>query len=131
MLHDLGHAGVISPDHLAQVLGIRRADSAVDPTKSQNRIVSCRRSGLRDLFRTVRLGRSGRRCSLRLKAGDGGLELAPIANQHHAEILKVFSREFRQHVLIHGIVAECGLVPAEAKAAQPGSHVHSLPSQQT
>ena len=68
---------------------------------------------------------------MRLKAGDGGQELAPIAHRHHAEILEVLGREIRQHVLIHGIVAECLLVPAEAQAAQPGSHVHSLPSKQT
>jgi hypothetical protein len=59
------------------------------------------------------------------------VQLAPVANLHHAEILEVLGREIRQHMLVHFIVAECLLVLAEAKAAQSGSHVHGLPFEQT
>ena len=42
---DLGDGAVIGGDDLAQILGIERAPtSAVEPTRSQNITVSCRRS---------------------------------------------------------------------------------------
>ena len=41
---DFGDGAVIGADDFAQILGIQRGGSAVEPTRSQNITVSCRRS---------------------------------------------------------------------------------------
>src|SRR6478672_124179 len=43
----LGDTAVIGTDNPAQVLGTKRTDSGVEPTRSQNMTVSCRRSARR------------------------------------------------------------------------------------
>ena len=119
----LGDAAVIGADHRAQILGSSRADSAVEPTRSQNMIVSWRRSARRAGPAADRPRLHG---GLGAQRGDRLEKLAPMATKCHPEILEVLRRELRQHVPIDLVITQRLVVTLKTKAAQPYRYVHAV-----
>ena len=108
--------------------GSSRADSAVEPTRSQNITVSCRRSAVG----AQAAGSSGR-CPVTAAVGDGGAErgdrveqLAAMADQGDAEMLQILGRQLRQHFAIDLVVAERRRVLFEPQPPQPRRYVHAV-----
>ena len=70
---DLRGGGLIGAYHLAEIFGVETAREVVEPTRSQNSTVSCRRSASGALRTTagVRTGTSSGGCATPSSAGGG------------------------------------------------------------
>src|SRR6516164_8698100 len=51
-----------------------------------------------------------------------------MADRDHTDLFEILRRQLREYLPIDLIVAESGLVPLEAQAAQPNRDVHQSPS---
>ena len=47
-----------------------------------------------------------------------------MPERRYAKLLQVLRRQARQDRVVNLVLAECGLIPFEAKAPQPTSEVH-------
>ena len=101
--------------------GSRRADSAVEPTRSQNITVTWRRSAASwEVCRKRRIG-----CGYRVaQRGDGIEQLAAMPDGADAKLFQVLRRQTRQDRVVDRIVAERRLILFETKAPQPTSKFH-------
>src|SRR6266436_616246 len=90
--------------------GSRRAASMVEPTRSQNITVSCRRSAA-----------AGAEAS-----GDAGdsVPSPAMSDQTDAEILQILGRQARQDPCVDLVRTEGRLVLVEPEAAQPSPNIH-------
>src|SRR5215472_13198507 len=112
--------------------GSRRVASGVDPTRSQNIMVSCRRSASAPVLPSPACGGApgmaalGRHSGGRKRAATGGRgrwnwirrrvgsaelrngfeQLAPVAYRRHADVLEIIGRQLRQHRPIDFVVPE-------------------------
>jgi hypothetical protein len=98
--------------------GSRRAESSVEPTRSQNMTVSCRRST--SAGAGASRGNGGRWGAERSNCGE---ELAAMADRTHADADQVVGRQLRQRLAIDIVVAEGGRVLFELQPAQPRHYV--------
>ena len=106
--------------------GSSRAASEVEPTRSQNIMVSCRRSATsRGLDRNL--------------GGAADLERAPSAlaialsrrfpwPEGHTELFEISVGEVRQDFCFDFVLAKRGFVLAETEVPQPSPDVHGSPS---
>ena len=107
-----------------------RAESAVEPTRSENITVTWRRSARSSGDSPGATGRglhvSGGRLErpYRAQRSDGIEELAAVSNNGDAEVLEVLRRQIGQNRLVYLILAECRLILPEAQAPQPNHDVH-------
>ena len=107
-----------------------RAESAVEPTRSENITVTWRRSARSSGCGAwgTRRGRcvSGGRLAARVitQSGDGVEQLHPVPECCDAKLLQVLFRQARKNRLVYLIFAECRLVLPEAQAPQPDHNVH-------
>ena len=99
--------------------GSSRADSAVEPTRSQNMTVSWRRSAASE--RGGGVGGARRPRQRGVQRLDRGHHLAPMADGGDAEILEIVDRQLRQHRAVDFVVAERRLVLPEAKRSAANS----------
>ena len=96
--------------------GSMRAESAVEPTKSENITVTWRRSARSSGGALGALGRGRRVNGGRLAApvvaqgSDGIQELSAVTDWGNAKLLQVLLRQARQNRLVYFVLAECSLV---------------------
>src|ERR1700739_321755 len=105
--------------------GSMRAESAVEPTRSENITVTWRRSAVSLAASSVaRASDSG--VGARALAGkeEGGEQLATTPDKSDAKLLQVLRRQPRQDAVVDLIIAECCLILFEAKPPQPTSEIH-------
>ena len=105
----------------------------VEPTRSQNMTVSCRRSASVDRAaetearvgpRFIRgIGGQGR-CCFRFQGRDRRKQFAAVTDRGHADADQVVGRQLRKHFAIDIVVAETGACIVEPQAAQPRRNVH-------
>jgi hypothetical protein len=100
-LDDRGATAVVGADDRAQISGSRRAESAVEPTKSQNITVSCRHSASGDgaaAARGTSEGYSARSdgWSAYPQRFDRIKELAAITDHGDADVLQIPRRKLRE-----------------------------------
>jgi hypothetical protein len=57
-------------------------------------------------------------------SGDGVEQLTAVPDNNYAKILQVLRRQARQDRVVDLVLAECRLVPFEAKAPQPTPEIH-------
>src|SRR5271166_3128900 len=88
--------------------GSRRAERAVEPTRSQNTTVIWRRCG-------------------HPERGDGVEKLAAVADLRDADILQIIGRQPRQHRFVDRVVAKGWRVLLQPKVTQPGRDIHAAP----
>ena len=107
-----------------------RAESAVEPTKSENITVTWRRSASssgRGAWGTRR-GRcvNGGRLAARVapQGSDGIQQLHTVPKRCDAKLLQVLVRQTRKNRLVYVILAEYRLILPEAQAPQPDHNVH-------
>ena len=108
-----------------------RAESTVEPTKSENITVTWRRSarssgealGVPD---AVAMSAEGALplASLR-RASMASSSFTAVPNRGDAKLLQGLVRQARKNRLIYVILAECRLVFPETQAPQPDHHVHN------
>src|SRR6516162_10149351 len=100
--------------------GSRRAESSVEPTRSQNITVSCRRSA------SARTGASGGRggWDLGAECGNRGEQSAPVPDEGDAEVPQVVGGQLRQHRGVDRVVAKPRFVLLQAETVEPGCDVH-------
>ena len=105
-----------------------RADSAVDPTRSENITVTWRRSAAVSLvvwrMAEVLLRASARAPWPLAQNFDCLKQLAAVSNSRHAQILEVVRRQLWQDGGVNFVLAEFRLVFVEAEAPQPPTDVH-------
>ena len=107
-----------------------RAESAVEPTKSENITVTWRRSARSSGWGAwgTRRGRcvNGGRLTARVvtQSSDGVEQLHPVPKRRDAKLLQVLCRQARKNRLVYVILAECRLILPEAQAPQPDHNVH-------
>ena len=110
--------------------GSMRAESAVEPTKSENITVTWRRSagssgcaleGL-DAGRSVNGGRLAARVAT--QRSDGIQQFHAVPNRGDAKLLEGLLRQARKNRFVYVVLAECRLVVSKAKAPQPDHDVH-------
>src|SRR6516162_7108741 len=99
--------------------GSSRAESAVEPTRSQNSTVSCRRSA------SVAAAGSAMVLSRR-KAAIRGEQLAPVADRLDTQIFEVVRRQLEEDLGIDGIAGERLLVLRQPQLSEPGRDVNRL-----
>ena len=107
-----------------------RADSAVEPTKSENITVTWRRSarssgealGVLDEVAASAEGACAL-ASLR-RAAIASRSFTAMPECRDAKLLQVFRRQVRQDRLVNLVLAERSLILSEAKAPQPDHDVH-------
>src|SRR6266852_341904 len=102
--------------------GSRREDSSVEPVRSQNITVSCRRSDSAPTLPSPASGGGGREGAA--EGGDGVEQPPAMANQADAEILQILGRQARQYPRVDLVRAERRLVLTEPKTAQPFRDIH-------
>src|SRR5438309_9536119 len=104
--------------------GSRRAASAVEPTRSQNITVSCRRSA------SAETAPAGATCAATGGASERRAAIAARsfrrADRAYADADQVVGRQLRQHFAIDIVVAECRRVLFEPQPAQPRCYVHAV-----
>ena len=107
-----------------------RADSAVEPTKSENITVTWRRSarssgGALGVLDAVAASTEGA-LPLRVvtQSGDSIEQLHAVPKRRDAKLFQVLVRQAREDRLVYLILAECRLVLPEAQAPQPDHDVH-------
>src|SRR5215467_5586208 len=107
-----------------------RAESAVEPTRSENITVTWRRSARSSGAALGVLGVVFRSLERRLSAlvaaqsSDGIQQLHAVAQCRDAKLLQVLVRQARQDRFVYLILAECRLILSEAQAPQPHHDVH-------
>ena len=105
-----------------------RADSAVEPTKSENITVTWRRSARSSGGDARGAGRGrcvGRRSALiATQSSDSIQQLQPMPKCCDAKLLQVLCRQARKNRLVYLVVAERSLILPEAQAPQPDHDVH-------
>src|SRR5215472_3256648 len=111
--------------------GSMRADSAVEPTKSENITVTWRRSARSSGEMLVVLEEDGTSAldtltlaSARKAAIYSVQKLAPVPERRDAKLLEVLRRQTGQDRLVYLVFAEYCLVLPEAQAPQPDHDVH-------
>src|SRR6516162_2854504 len=111
--------------------GSRRVAKGVDPTRSQNMMVSCRRSASAAALPSAACGGApgwppgeGVAGVGLTKLGNGFEQLAPVAHRRHADVLEIIGGQLRQHCPIDFVFPEGDLVSLETQAAQPRRYVH-------
>ena len=97
------------------------ADSAVEPTRSMNITVSCRRSAACASGRAVTVGGA----IAVAPASANRLEQALAMPQRHTELFEIALGQLPEHLDVYFVVAENGLVAAKPEAAQPITDVHA------
>ena len=110
--------------------GSMRADSAVEPTKSENITVTWRRSarssgealGVLDVVAASAEGALPL-ASVR-RAAMASSSLQPVPDCRDAKLLQGLVRQARKDRLVYLVLAECRLVLSEAQAPQPDHNVH-------
>ena len=111
-----------------------RAESAVEPTRSENITVTWRRSARSSEMRGWGTGRgrcvNGWRLAARVGAqsSDSIEQLQPMPNCCDAKLLQRLVRQARKDGLVYLILAECRLILPEAQAPQPDHDVHDAPT---
>ena len=108
-----------------------RAESAVEPTKSENITVTWRRSarssgwalGALDVVAASTEGALPL-ASLR-RAAMASSSFTRCPSERDAKLLQVLVRQARENRLVYVILAECRLVLPEAQAPQPDHNVHN------
>src|SRR5271166_4916846 len=106
--------------------GSSRFERAVEPTRSQNITVNCRRSAAsvdEGSRRAARRLRRLRRLLRRTNTCDR-LEQALAIPQGDAEFFEIIARQFEQDVRADHVIAERGLISTETQAPKPTSDVH-------
>jgi hypothetical protein len=116
--------GIMPQSHEQILGGSSRADSAVDPTRSQNITVSCRRSASAGASTSRDAAVKTAAVPFSAERSNGGKELAPMADRGYADADQVVGRQLRQHLGVDIVVAERLLVLFEPQAVQPGCDVH-------
>ena len=107
--------------------GSIRAESAVEPTRSENITVTWRRSAVSLAALRLAGGASDRRrrCArFSAQSGDGVEQLTAMPDKSDTKVLQVLRRQVRQDRVVDLILAECRLILFEAKPPQPTSDVH-------
>ena len=105
--------------------GSIRPESAVEPTRSENITVTCRRSARSSVDALGGCG--GGRCASRgrlgaridTQRGDGVEQLEAMPNCCDAKLLQRLVRQARKNRLVYLVLAECGLILSETKSPQP------------
>src|SRR5215470_3320173 len=104
--------------------GSIRAESAVEPTKSENITVTWRRSAASTGgARGYSIRRGPRRLCTGTKRSTGVQELESSAKRN-TDLAEMILRQIVQNRIVDGVLAECRLILFEAKAPQPTSEVH-------
>ena len=104
--------------------GSMRAESAVEPTRSENITVTWRRSArssgdaLGASTSSLRQRKAPAR-SCRSQSRYGVQQLAAVPKRGDAKLFQVLRRQARKNRLVYLILAECRLVLSEAQAPQP------------
>ena len=109
--------------------GSSRADSAVEPTRSQNITVSCRRSASARCPPACG-GDAAEAAAARWvppSAAIAARSLRRWPTEVNPDPDQVLRRQLRQHFAIDLVVAESGLVFFQTQAAQPGCRCPKLP----
>ena len=105
-----------------------RADSAVEPTRSENITVTWRRSARSSEGRSADWAWLRRRTRLAARiaaqSSDGIQQLATVPERRDAKLLQVFRCQAWKNRLVYLVLAERSLVLSEAKAPQPDHDVH-------
>jgi hypothetical protein len=103
-----------------------RADNAVEPTRSHNITVKCRRwaSACAWAFAGCRSRSEGRHRSA--KCGDGFKKLAAVASKHHAEIFESSAVSFGSASQSISLLRKAGTLALRAQAPQPRRYVHTV-----
>ena len=132
-LDHLGAGVLIGADHPPMSSGSSRAASSVEPTRSQNSTVSCRRSASAGLGSGLRprLEALGRRVRRRSRLGQGGNrfeELAPVPDGGDAKVFEIVSRQLGQDLGVNLVLPERLLVALQPQLPQPSRDVHKRPS---
>ena len=121
---DFCDGAVIRGDDFAQILGIEPRGESVEPTRSQNMTVSCRRSAA-----TVPCGLVGRSRwpgpSSPRNVGDGREQLAPMSDEADAEVLEIVGGQLGQYRGVDGVVAKRLLVLLQPETVEPRCDVHA------
>ena len=107
-----------------------RAESAVEPTRSENITVTWRRSarssgcalGALDVVAASTEGALPL-ASLR-RAAMASSSFTAVPKRRDAKLLQVLVRQARENRLVYLILAECRLILPEAQAPQPDHNVH-------
>ena len=124
--------------------GSSRCDSAVEPTRSMNITVNCRRSarGDADWAGDDTLDRGelgcpfpwspeatsmGRWVDILTEGSNGGEQLAPVTNRGDPERHQVLGRQLWKHLSFDVVVAESRRVLLQPEAPQPYRDVHAPP----
>ena len=100
-----------------------RAESAVEPTRSENMTVTWRRSAAVSLEGGVVVSKAAKGASAAL-GRDCVEERTAMPNDGYAQILQILRREARKELFRNGVLAEGSLVLFEAKAPQPHCQIH-------
>ena len=113
-----------------------RAESAVEPTRSENITVTWRRSarssgGALGALDVVAASTEGALplASLR-RAAMASSSFTPVPERCDAKLLQVLVRQARKNRLVYLVLAECRLILPEAQAPQPDHDVHLVPQTQ-
>src|SRR6516162_1213495 len=109
--------------------GSMRAERAVEPTKSENITVTCRRSarssgGMRGVLTGLLRQRRWLGGRIGAQGSDCMEQLHPMPECRDAKLLQVLFRQARKNRLVYLILAEGSLVFPEAQAPQPDYNVH-------
>ena len=108
--------------------GSMRADSAVEPTKSENITVTWRRSAVsRGDVIHCHWSDDRAQCGLRVcfaerRSHRSNLRRCPSSD---AKLLQVLIRQDREDRSVYLVLAECCLILSEAQAPQPDHNVHA------
>jgi hypothetical protein len=76
------------------------------------------------VYRRDAIGCRRFRVGVSAQGSDGVEQGAPVPDNDDAKILQVIRRQAGQEGVVNFVVAECRLVPFEAKAPQPFPEVH-------
>ena len=103
-------------------LGSMRAESAVEPTRSENISDLTALGGVDGRARGYSTRRGPRRLCTRAKHSNSFQELES-SPKRNADLAEMILRQIVQNRVVDGVLAEC-LILFEAKAPQPTSEVH-------
>jgi len=100
-----------------------RTDKAVEPTRSQNITVSCRRSASAVAFAGDAAGTSS---AARPAPADRFQQQPAMADRGYAQFFQIVDRQLRQDAQVDLVLAESLLVPLQSEPPQPAPNVHRV-----
>jgi hypothetical protein len=130
-LHGFGDALLIGRNDLAQSSGSIRAESAVEPTRSENSMVTWRRSAVssKDLGTEGVLGGSAFAFASASPRSNAMASYSAMTNRANADFLQILLRQLRQDALVDLVLAKASLIlsklhncNARPRSQSPMSH---------